>query len=492
MASFGVAKTREHRTAAAMELRTAELWRLALPCILVSLCIHASKSAFYVLPKEILGATVPGCGGRDVQRIVAILTKAIPIAGYLFGFGFLGTRFFYRHRMKCFLLVTVVPELVLGVGVWLFPYDHPVALVLLNAAASLLNSLQFAMVTSYFEGRKLTDFFLATIEATYLFRSNFQQGIARSMLDGGVAPPTVVLLVSLVSVSGCLLSGHLLHTAPPPSKVDVELRSARSMPWTTQQRLWFMGRFGLGVAALSAGYGAVYTMQNYAGTTYVRQIASASYGASSAPAWVYFTKDLPGSLLSFALLVRFCFIKDNCVALQWQIGVSLSGTVIAAVATLLYQVDLFGGVVWLYIFSSGLGVPNAVLGMPIWDRLMASAGVELGITSSTCVFLEPVDVTARRESNHSRVPASHSTDFRCHHTPAPSAARTDARFTRHLARLAALRYGLARLRRGGAHLLSGCLFLGLLAGQHTASRDLVTLLPQPPQQQRRWCEGRAA
>jgi hypothetical protein len=335
-----------------------------------------------------------------------------------------------ERRRMLFALLSLA-ALTLGFGVALLPAEGKVLAVF---AASFPASWIYGVLLRWVEGRIDTEPLAAALSVSWIFGGGAARGAAGAALNmpwlcgaggaagdggpgaaGGVGASEFMmpLALALVALPVCLGCAAVLDRAPAPTTADVALRSVHG-PMTLSEQRAFVGRFPAGIGVLLLLYmlvtvrrcccccccccGCLLTLKSRCvpfvflpcaraqafrnfRDYFMPQIFREALG-HDLPASDYFWAEMPGGIvaaLAFGAARRFA---EPRAALRWLHFLMAAGLTILGAATALFASGGVGIVAFYTLISVGLYLAYSVMGIGIYDRLIAASQA-----SGTCVGL---------------------------------------------------------------------------------------------------------
>jgi hypothetical protein len=284
--------------------------------------------------------------------------------------------------LRCTLMGCMISScLIFNLGVAMLPNEGKVVAVLL---ASFPASWIYGVILRYLEGRLMTEPLAAFMSMSWICGGGACRSAAAWILanQSALGLPSAYympLLLGAFALPLALFCVVLLDLVPPPCERDIAARSVHR-PMSGAEQWAFFKRFYPGVILLLLIYVIMTSYRNFR-DSYLPSIFTEALG-HELPAAYYFLVEIPGGVLSALLLSSTALISDNAKAMHWLHFLMGVGAALIGGATLLYQAGAIGPIAWYVPLSSGIYVAYSVMGIGIYDRLIALTG-----TSGTCVFL---------------------------------------------------------------------------------------------------------
>jgi len=329
----------------------------------------------FMLPSKILDAEVATVFGTALD-----LRVSFSIA-FTLGFGLaklpslalVTSPFFFAIRLQVLLVVLIGSAAIEGGGVWAFE-GTPSLQVACVFLSSLLSSCIYGALITYVEGRETTEVVLALITGLHVYAGTLSRAAAALVLRWGALPDSAMPL-ALAAVA-CPLSCALLvvvDRAPGPSPADVAARTIRA-PMTSPERSAFLRAYLPGVLAVVPAYALLAGVRSFR-DLYAGPIVSAALGVADTkdiPPYFFFVADLPGAVAVVGGLVLLGTVTDHRACLRWMLGAMVCGAVSTVGVTVLFEVDLLGGLAWQLLLGCTVFTTYTFLGAPFFERLFAA------------------------------------------------------------------------------------------------------------------------
>ncbi len=236
----------------------------------------------------------------------------------------------------------------------------------------------WGLVYGFLEGRRTSELLGAGLSTSYIVASGVVKTVGAAWLNAGVSESWMPFVTGLCFAPLFVLSVWLLRQLPPPSAEDEAARTVRR-PMRAPQRRAFIGRFAFGLVTLTVLYMFLTAYRDFR-DNFAAEIWSA-LGWGDEPA-VFTASELPVALLVMAALASIYRIQSNRTALLAIHGLMGAGTVLIGGATLLFDVGIISGAVWMVALGVGLYLAYVPYGCVLFDRLIAATG-----SVGTAVFM---------------------------------------------------------------------------------------------------------
>jgi hypothetical protein len=252
-----------------------------------------------------------------------------------------------------------------------------------RVAAIFFNGLPlgaiWGLVFGFLEGRRTSEILGAGLSCSYIVASGFVKTAGLWVkVDLGVSEAWMPAITGLMFLPIFLITVWALNQMPPPSQQDLRARTPRK-PMYGKERVAFIKRFFPGLLALTGLYFFLTAYRDFR-DNYAIDIWT-ELGMGDKPEILTQT-ELPIALAVMLTLAVLYLVKDNRLGLLFTHFIMFAGAALVGVATLLYDVGLYGPVTWMILVGLGLYLAYVPYGCVLFDRLIAATGVV-----ATAVFM---------------------------------------------------------------------------------------------------------
>lgn len=351
--------------------------------VTASLCYAFSyfwRYPIFMLPKEILNIPTVTAFGKTLS-----LQECISMS-FILGFGaakipamrLATSGFFFRHRLALLVGILVSSMLLVTLPILLLEGWEKMQ-VLGVFTSSFISSFLYGGIVTYLEGRQSTEIMLAAISASLTVAGTLSRAAATALLDWGVAPRLMPLLLGGCCCILACISIVITDRSPRPSGADVAARSARTAMSSRQQ--WdFVSSHAFGVIASISAWAGLVGLRSFR-DFYAKQVFTAALGEPPTPK-VLAMADLPGAATSFVALVMMSWVKNSQKALRLMLVLCASGLLLVVALTWLLRENWLDGISWMLLYSAAFYTSFSMLNAPINERIFAVTRAE-----GTCSFL---------------------------------------------------------------------------------------------------------
>lgn len=229
----------------------------------------------------------------------------------------------------------------------------------------------WGLVFGFLEGRKLTEVLGAGLSASYIIASGFVKSAGRGMMDWGISDRWMPAATGALFLIPFLICVYLLYRLPPPNSEDEALRMKR-VPMDSTARWEFLRESAVGLSLLTTLYIFLTAYRDFRDNFAAEIWAAIGYGDTPE---IFTISELPIAftvLVTLALLVK---IKNNRRAMMIVHGVMMFGCALIGVSTLLFELELISGAIWMITVGLGAYLAYVPYGSMLFDRLLAALGV---------------------------------------------------------------------------------------------------------------------
>lgn len=323
-------------------------------------CMYAFRKPFAAASFE---GTVGGVLGLKIALVIS------QVIGYALS-KFVSIKFVSEispaRRATTLLLLIGAAE----VSLLLFAVLPPEGKVLAIFFNGLPLGAVWGLVYGFLEGRRTSELLGAGLSTSYIVASGAVKSVGAAWLDAGVSESWMPFVTGLCFAPLFVLAVWLLRQLPPPSAADEKARTARR-PMNGAQRRAFIGQFAFGLVTLTGLYMFLTAYRDFR-DNFAAEIWSA-LGWGDEPA-IFTASELPVALLVMAALASIYRIHGNRTALLAIHALMGVGTVLIGGATVLFDLGIISGAVWMVALGVGLYLAYVPYGCVLFDRLIAATG----------------------------------------------------------------------------------------------------------------------
>ena len=339
------------------------------PAVFVLYACLAAFTAYccmYAMRKPFTAASYSGLEWHGIQfKIVLVVSQ---VMGYALS-KFIGIRLISsmkpgKRGLWMLGLLALALLSLLGFALTPFPY---------NALWLFVNGLPLGMiwgvVFGYLEGRRTTEILAAALSVNFIISSGFVKSIGQWLLiKQGVPDFWMPFVAGLIFVPPLLVAVWLLEQIPPPSEADKAQRNERK-PMTSAERSALWKRYTPGFILLIGVYLILTIIRDVRDNFAVEIWAELGFSGKSA---VLTTAELPVAVLTLLGLGALMLVKNNFKAVWLNHILTITGCLILAGSTFLFQLHWIPPMTWMIISGFALFVPYIIFNGILFDRLLAA------------------------------------------------------------------------------------------------------------------------
>lgn len=351
-----------------MKARVAAWLERASPAGFSTFAIAASFSAYfsmYAFRKPFAAATYEGDTWGGLELKIALVVSQV--AGYALS-KFLSIKLVSeitpgRRAVALVLLIGMAELALLAFG--LLPPGGKIVAIFWNGVP--LGAV-WGLVFGFLEGRRTSEILGAGLSASYIVASGAVKSVGSWVLGWGIDEGWMPFVTGLLFLPPFLVSVWLLRQLPPPTADDVRERTARA-PMNRDARRAFLGRFALGLVALTGLYMLLTAYRDFRDNFAAEIWTALGYGGVPA---IFTYSEVPVALAVMVALAFVYRVRHNRTALFAVHWMMAAGTVLIGVGTLAFDLDLIGGPLWMIVLGIGLYLAYVPFGCVLFDRLIAT------------------------------------------------------------------------------------------------------------------------
>jgi hypothetical protein len=344
-------------------LAPATGWRLVL---YMSLCAFAVYSCMFGFRKPY---TVGSFGGLQYGGVSYKVWLVIAqVLGYMCS-KFYGIRFIsgLRPQRRPFYILLFIG--LAWAALLLFALVPPPYNIVCLFANGFPLGMVFGLVLGFLEGRRTTELMGAVLATSFIFASGLAKTIGKWLqLRWGVSDWWMPFASGALFVLPLLLAVWLLAQSPPPSAADVAQRSVRQ-PMTDVERKAFLRRFGSSLVAIVAGY-IVFTVVRDFCEDFANELWTET--GHSRDAGIFARLSTIISVITLGVIGGFFLIKNNYRAFRASHFLMMGGVVLAALATVAFNLQLISAFVWMLLAVTGMYLAYIPFNCIFFERMLAT------------------------------------------------------------------------------------------------------------------------
>ena len=209
----------------------------------------------------------------------------------------------------------------------------------------------------------------AVLASSFIFASGFAKSMgAWLMNDLGVVDRWMPFTAGAVYFIPLIVFSTLLKTIPPPTEDDRINRCVRTA-MSGVQRKQFIRTFFPGLVLLIVSYILLTILRDFRDNFAPEILNELGLGGKAA---LFTQTETPVALLVLAVMSLLMLVKNNFTAFILNHYVILAGWALAAMATLLFRVQMISPMSWFTCVGTGLYLGYIPINCLYFDRMIAS------------------------------------------------------------------------------------------------------------------------
>ncbi|MEX2231380.1 MAG: DUF5690 family protein, partial [Cyclobacteriaceae bacterium] len=227
----------------------------------------------------------------------------------------------------------------------------------------------WGMVFGYMEGRRMTEVLGASLSVSFIFSGGLCRTVGGFLMrDWGVSEMWMPFTAACVFTIPLLLFLWLVDKIPPPSDIDVALRTKRQ-PMDHHDRKKFLNTFLPGIVLFVLVYMLLTAFRDFRENFSSDVWKTLGYGDSPS----IFTKtETPVSLAVLVIMASIMLIKNNKHALMINHIIIMAGMMLIGISTLLFESKTIDAPLWMILIGTGLYMGYVPFNSIFFDRLIAA------------------------------------------------------------------------------------------------------------------------
>jgi hypothetical protein len=336
------------------------------PGVLAAWCVVAAFGTYacmYGFRKPFTAAAYAGTPWGDSLKVWLVTSQVL---GYMLS-KFIGIKVVSEmtsSRRATTLLVLIGLALLALVGFGLTPAPYNAFWLFCNG---LPLGMVFGLVLGFLEGRRMTEFFVAGLCASFILADGVAKSVGSWLLAAEVPErwmPCVAGLIFLVPLVGFV---SMLRIVPPPNREDVEARSER-VPMTGSERIAMIRRHGLALMAIVTVYLLITVLRSVRADFAPEIWQSLGFGKSPG---VFTRSEFWVGLSVVAVNGAVFLIRDNRKAFLTSLWTCVGGLLIALASVFAWHAGLLKPFHLMVLLGVGMYLPYVAVHTTVFERLIA-------------------------------------------------------------------------------------------------------------------------
>jgi len=355
-----------HQTTRNADKHEKSIQWLRHPVVLAAWCVVAAFGTYacmYGFRKPFTAAAYTGTPWGDSLKVWLVTAQVL---GYMVS-KFIGIKVVSEmtsSRRATTLLVLIGLALLALVGFALTPAPYNAFWLFCNG---LPLGMVFGLVLGFLEGRRMTEFFVAGLCASFILADGVAKSVGSWLLAAEVSEqwmPCVAGLIFLIPLVGFV---SMLRVIPPPDSGDVEARAER-VPMTGSERLEMIRRHGLALMAIVTVY-LLITVLRSARADFAPEIWR-SLGFGKNPG-VFTRSEFWVGLAVVAVNGLVFLIPNNRMAFLTSLWTCVAGLLIALASVAAWRAGFLQPFHFMVVLGVGMYLPYVAVNTTVFERLIA-------------------------------------------------------------------------------------------------------------------------
>lgn len=234
----------------------------------------------------------------------------------------------------------------------------------------------FGLVFGFLEGRRTTEIMGAFLATSFIFASGLAKTVGKwLLLQFSLTEWWMPFAAGAIFVAPLLVAVGWLKQAPAPTADDIAHRSARQ-PMTKAERIAFIKTFGRALAPVIIAY-SIFTIvrdfcEDFANELWIETGYQNNAGIFTQTSTIV-------SLVVLLLAGSFFLIRNNFKAFKATHYLIVTGLILSAVATLLFNHHLLTPVQWMVLATTGLYLAYLPFNCIYFERMLASFQIKANV-----------------------------------------------------------------------------------------------------------------
>jgi MFS family permease len=340
-------------------------WPYGLLSVVAAIAAFGTYTSMYAFRKAFASGTFLGQQYFHVDyKVWLVIAQVI---GYTLS-KFYGIKFIaeLKENQRAKSIFTLIAVAWLSLLLFAFiPAPYNIICLLLNGFPL---GMIWGLVFSYLEGRKSTEFMAAVLSISLIFASGFIKTVGRLLISNfRINEYWMPFTTGALFVVPLVVFVFFLELMPAPTPEDIKLRTKR-LPMSMAERKNFLLRFLPGI---------ILTLIIYVLLTVMRDVRDnfeveiwASFGIKDNT--IYTKTDTIISIIVLVAISLLILVKKNMKAFRFIHFMIISGCLLIAAATVLFNAGIIGPMVWMTLAGLGLYLGYVPYNAIFFERMIAS------------------------------------------------------------------------------------------------------------------------
>ncbi len=227
----------------------------------------------------------------------------------------------------------------------------------------------WGMVFGYLEGRRMTEVLGAGLSVSFIFSAGLGKSVGGFIIrDWGTSEYWMPFVACCLFAIPLLFFLWLLNKLPPPSALDIQLRTKRE-PMNGAERKKFVLMFWPGIILFVLTYVLLTTFREFRDNFSAEVWKTLGYGNSPE---IFTATEVPVTITVLIVMSSLMLIKNNKLALMINHIIIAFGMILIGVSTFLFESQLINAPAWMILIGLGLYLGYVPFNSIFFDRLIAA------------------------------------------------------------------------------------------------------------------------
>ncbi len=225
----------------------------------------------------------------------------------------------------------------------------------------------FGLVLGFLEGRQQTEALAAGLCVSFIVADGVVKSVGAEVMRWGVPIPWMPFVTGLLFLLPQIFFIWMLSQIPPPTEVDISLRSQRSIMDKTARDQFFW-RYAGGLLGILVMY-VLCTILRSLRADFAPELWR-GLGITGSPSIFTQSEGIVGLVLLF-LVGTTCFIQNNRLAFFTGLSLAILGFAVLLLSLQLQSKGVLSPLSFMVLVGVGLYLPYMVVHTTLFERLLA-------------------------------------------------------------------------------------------------------------------------
>lgn len=234
--------------------------------------------------------------------------------------------------------------------------------------ANLPLGMFYGTILGFLEGRKITEFLVAILTASFIVGSGFAKSIGLWVLDFfKISEYQIPVMASLLMLLPIGLLLYFMNQIPSPTASDISSRVERK-PMYSKDRKEFVSSFSLGLILFILSYVILTALREFR-DNFTPEIWT-EFGINDKK--IFTQTEILIAISVMIIMVSFNWIKNNYKAFFIIEIAMLAGSVFVLMSTFMFQMGFLSPFWWLTLLGFGIYISYAMSNSLYFERMIAA------------------------------------------------------------------------------------------------------------------------